>query len=115
MLADDLPPPEYVDLCASLATDDVMLFSRGGGPRAREAIGQIDNAIANLGIQPHRGKDVNEELNCMLIGVDLVDGQRLAPHADKAALVFRGIVYLLCCGNLDLTSLELHAFLGHIA
>lgn len=115
MLADDLPPPKRLDLCVSLATDDIMLFSRGPSPLARAAIRDIDEQVHNLGVQAHHGKDVNEALNCTLIGVDLQDGQRLAPSSDKLALVIVGLVLLLNNASILLTPLELQAILGHLA
>ena len=115
MLADDLPPPRDLDLCVSLATDDIMLFSRGWCPRARAAIQQIDLAVNDLGIQAHHGKDVNEALDCTLIGGDLQRGRRLAPSCDKMALVFVGLVFLLGNPSVKLTGLELQAVLGHLA
>ena len=115
MLADDLPPPRDLDLCVSLATDDIMLFSRGHCPRARAAIQQIDVAVNDLGVQAHHGKDVNEALDCTLIGVDLQHGRRLAPSCDKMSLVLVGLVFLLSDPSIMLTGLELQAVLGHLA
>lgn len=63
MLADDIPPPRDLDLCVSLATDDIMLFSRGRCALARAAIAKIDGAVESLGIQAHHGKDVDEALD----------------------------------------------------
>ena len=92
-----------------------MLFSQGRCSRARAAISRIDEEFARLGVQAHRGKDVNESLNCILIGVDLQDGRRLAPTSDKLALVLVGLVYLLSNATATVTPLELQAILGHLA
>ena len=85
MLADDLPPPKDLDLCLSLATDDIMLFAKARCPRARAAIRQIDDEVHALGIQSHRGKDINESSDCTLIGIDLRGGRRLVPARDKTS------------------------------
>ena len=115
MLADYLPPPQSLDLCVSLATDDIMLFSQGRCPRARSAISRIDEEVAWLGVQAHRGKDVNKSLNCILIGIDLQDGRSLALTSDKLALVLVGLMYLLSNAAAAITPLELQAILGHLA
>ena len=115
MLADDIPPPRDLDLCVSLATDDIMLFSRGSSSRARAAISRIDRAVSDLGVQAHHGKDVNESTSCTLIGVELQDGRRLAPASDKLALVLVGIVFMLRDSSVLLSPLDLQTVLGHFA
>jgi hypothetical protein len=108
-------PPVALDLCVSLATDDIMLFSQGACPRARAAIRDIDNQVQKLGIEAHHGKDVNESTDCTLIGVELQDGRRLAPARDKLALVLVGLVHLLINSSIETTPLELQTILGHLA
>ena len=92
-----------------------MVFSQGGGPRAREAVARIDSAIHDLGIQPHHGKDVSEATDCTLISVDLVDGQRLTPHKGKMALIYVSMVFLLSHLSVGISPLELQAVLSHLA
>ena len=47
-MTDDLPPPKGLDLCVSLATDDIMLFAHGNLSRARGAIANIDEQVRRL-------------------------------------------------------------------
>lgn len=115
MLADDLPPPKGIDLCVSLATDDIMLFSQGIHPKARAAVRRIDDEVRRLGVQKHPRKDVHENTDCTLIGVELQNGRRLAPSSDKLALVLVGLVALLRDTSRCVTPLELQALLRHLA
>ena len=90
-------------------------FSRGCTSRARGAIGQIDDAVASLGIQAHRGTDVNEAADCTIIGVALQGGCHLTPAAAKMALVCVAVAYLAAHPDQLVTVEELQAILGHLA
>ena len=79
MIADDLPLPVGLDLTVSFATDDVLVFARWSKSVAREAVSRIDAAINDCGIEAHHGKDVDNALDSIVIGVDVADGVMLAP------------------------------------
>ena len=95
MLADDKSPPVNLELAASLATDDVILFARCPVAEARAAVKRIDSAVDKAGVEAHRGKDVNEALNATVIGVDFYDGCLITPSAVKMALVVVGLADFL--------------------
>ena len=115
ILADDCPAPCDLSVTVSLATDDVMVFARGGVALARKAVSNIDKAIANAGIISHPGKNADDASDAIIIGVDLCYGQLLTPHTKKIALVFSGLVCLLACATPDISPLELQTILGHVA
>ena len=115
LIADDQPPPVRLDLTAALATDDVMVFSAGSRPEARAAVRRIDAAIHEAGIRAHSGKDINEDADCTVIGIDLVDGLLLTPSASKMVFVLCGITWFLRGDDMLLSVLEMQTFLGHIA
>ena len=115
MLADDLPPPVDLDRAVSLATDDIIVFGRHDLPSVRQRVARIDKAVADAGIEAHRGKDVNEALNTTVIGVDVVDGTRLMPAATKMALVLVGLAHFCSRERPSCTTLQLQALLGHLA
>ena len=68
------PAPRSVPIFFSLATDDVMIFSKGGPGLTINAANRLDRAMAEAGIVKHEGKDVDDSLNTTCVGVDFVDG-----------------------------------------
>ena len=115
MLADDKSPPVNLELAASLATDDVILFARCPIAEARAAVKRIDSAVDKAGIEAHRGKDVNEALNATVIGVDFYDGCLITPSAVKMALVVAGLADFLVRPAREISPLEMQTVLGHLA
>ena len=115
LIADDKPPPFDLDLTASLATDDVMVFARCPRDRAVRAVQNIDNAILSAGIEPHHGKDVDGDLKAMVIGVDFYEGCLLTPSASKMALVVCGLAWFVSGNAPAMSALEMQTILGHLA
>ena len=95
MLADDLPFPRESGVTFALATDDVMVFTIGPASVATPWLRRLDSSIAKAGIEAHHGKNVDGELNETAVGVDLVDGERFAPHGPKLAKVLGGTLYFV--------------------
>ena len=115
ILADDCLPPRDLSLTVSLATDDVMVFSRGDARRSRQAFKRIDQAISAAGIIAHDANNVDEAIDTTVIGVDLCAGKRLTSHAAKMALVFAGLVHFIARTSHGISAEELQTILGHIA
>ena len=97
IMAEDLPTPDPTRTTFALATDDVLLFSRGGPGSASGLLRRLDGAFKANGVIKHSGKDVNEVLDGTAIGIDLVGGTRLVPRAlavdqmaDKAVMDAHG-------------------------
>jgi len=82
-------------MVATLATDDVALFTRGSRADADEHVGRIDEEIRRRGIEAHRGKDVDYALDATVVGVDLCRGTSVRPELAKLVKVFSAIAYIL--------------------
>ena len=96
MLADDLPTPAHLSAVFALATDDVMLFTLGAPDVAVRWLHALDKSIADAGIQAHAKKAVTAALDETVVGIDVVDGCFLAPHAPKLArMFFSGCLHFL--------------------
>ena len=95
MLSDDLPTPGDLFAVFALATDDVMLFTLGGATNAVPWLEALDGAIADAGIQAHDKKAVTAQFDETVIGIDVVEGGILTPHAPKLAKVLAGSLLFL--------------------
>ena len=65
------------------------------------------------GIEAHPDKAIDAVLDETVIGVDMVDGRRLAPNLGKSLKVLSGLLYFL--GVRRASRLEVAAALGHLA
>ena len=90
VLSDDRLVPASSRLMFALATDDLMLFARGSQQRARYRLKAVDQAALDAGIIPKVDKNIDEARDGTAIGIDLIDGVYLAPHAPK--------LWTLTCG-----------------
>ena len=70
--------------------------------------------MAERGVQPHTGKDLDFALNATVIGIDLCDGTVLCPQLNKLIKIFCGVTYLLH-HNLPITGDECAAVNGQLA
>ena len=111
MLSDDLPTPANLSAVFALATDDVMLFTLGAPEAALPWLAALDKSIADAGIQAHAKKAVTAVLDETVIGIDVVDGCFLAPHAPKLAKVLSGCLHFLRERNAS--QLEVAGIMGH--
>ena len=113
MLADDLLTPLNQELVFALATDDLMLFSRGRWKGASSWRRGFDSALQTHRVCRNEKKDVNGTLDATCIGVDCCGGTHLAPHSPKLAKVLVGISTFLRdpCAS----AVELSALLGHLS
>ena len=80
------PVPSDLRETFAVATDDVMVFNRGPLGRRGPAGPRLDKAMVSIGVVKKRGKDINETLEGVCIGVALEGGPLLAPPPDKLVL-----------------------------
>ena len=117
-LADDIDAPLCLDQTFFLATDDVMIFTRGDTELASRTAGQLDRALKCGGIVRSEEKDVTaacaeEGITC--IGVDVCSGLFLAPSAKKLSKLFVGVLHFIFRSNCCIFPLGLAALLGRFA
>ena len=112
MLSVDLPTPRRMDETFGLATDDVLLFTRGHRKDYRFTLRKLDASFDHMGIRRHDKKDVNGVLDGTAIGIDLDGGLRLTPHTPKWVTLLLGLVRLLTTGWVS--PLGLAAVLGNV-
>ena len=104
------PIPASERVFFSLATDDVMIFSRHGPGHTLAAAGRLDIAMAKAGIVKHPAKDINDSTDLTCVGVDLVGGRWWWPPALKMWQLRLGTVGL--CSSRRGSSAALRAFHG---
>ena len=81
MLAPELPAPRGSDPVFCVATDDVIILSNGCQGSTSDWAKQVDDAFKRHSLEKNGGKDVNDVLNGVAIGIELVDGLRWEPPA----------------------------------
>jgi len=114
LLSLDLPAPFDLRLTGALATDDVAIFTTRSKEVGDVAVARLDNAIAQRGVVPHRGKDVDFASDATVIGIDLCGGVALCPQLDKLTRVLAGVIFLLC-HDAPITGDECAALNGQLA
>ena len=106
------PVPPLRSVFFSLATDDVMLFSRQGPGHTAAAAQRLDTAMADAGVIKHEGKDLNDSLDATCVGVDLVAGRWWWPPASKMWTLLLATIQL--CESREASSAALRGYHGLI-
>ena len=98
-LAPDNDVPTSTDLMFSLATDDVMIFSSSGPGATIAPTLRVEEEMRRAGIVKHEGKDVNDELSTVCVGVELVDGRWWWPPFERMWILLLAAIHLAETGN----------------
>ena len=89
--------PAFTSLMFSLATDDVMVFSSAGPGGTSEATRNIEIEMAAAGIAKHPGKDEDDVLSGVCVGVELVDGTWWWPPVPRMRTLLMAVSWV--CGT----------------
>lgn len=110
VLACDAPTPLDFEICFAAATDDAMFFSNAGAGITSKYAEKFDQAMASAGALKHSGKDVNDELNAICVGVSVEDGTSLATPPQRCLAL---LVSTLALASAQLASpKEVHSVLS---
>lgn len=118
VLADDLDAPLHLDQTFSLATDDVMILTRGDRDLGTRTAAKLDAALAEGGIVRSEEKDVTTEISeggVTCTGVDVCSGIYLAPQRKKVASLFNGVLAFAQQTERLISPNGLAALLGHFS
>jgi hypothetical protein len=110
LLCEDRDAPVSFDTTFGVATDDICIFSTRGSAHSAGVAAGVDRGLERVGVERNTSKDVNGEPNATVIGIDVVDGTRLAPSSCKLAVWLTALVGL--CNNPQLSPKEASMFLG---
>ena len=110
-LCDMHPVPSENNDCISMCTGDVLHFTRRGPAAGRMYMERLDEEWRDLGIQQHEGKAVYDGvLDGTGLGIDLVKGVCLGPHAEKLIVFLYAALDLFCVQQAS--PLEMSSFCG---
>ena len=101
--------PDFSQVFAA-ATDDAMFFSTAGPGVTSSIARNFDRALEARGILKNPGKDVNDELNGVCVGVSLEEGLHLAAPAARCLALT--VLVLSLVNSTSASPKQAHTVLG---
>ena len=94
VLAPDRDQVPSMAAAFSLATDDLMIFSDQGPGVTMKLAGRLEASMARHGAVKHAAKDINDAIDGVCIGVELVDGRSWWPPGARLWELLEAVVDL---------------------